>query len=146
MLLVVLYFLSGAMHVPLILLALFIIGCGMGLHAGTIDRLALSSIDSKKTGFAAGMLNSFRLGSEAVGVAPYGALMPIFITTNSGNSLRPYVSIIASGNLDSIENLNLQSEALHVYLQAFFATIGILGILSLILSFIVWVLLRQQTE
>ena len=146
LLLVVLYFLSGAMQVPLILLALFIIGCGMGLHAGTIDRLALSSIDSKNTGFAAGVLNSFRLGSEAVGVALYGALMPIFITTNSGDSLRPYVSIIASGNLDSIESLNLQSEALHVYLQAFFITIGILGILSLILSFIVWVLLRRQTE
>ncbi|MBD5164907.1 MFS transporter [Helicobacter sp.] len=146
LLLVVLYFLSDTMQIPLIPLALFIIGCGMGLHAGAIDRLALSSVDSKKSGFAAGVLNSFRLGSEAVGVALYGALMPTFISANSGDSLHPYVSIIASGNLDSIENLNLQSEALFVYLQAFFMTIGILGILSLILSFIVWVLLRRQTK
>lgn len=143
LLLIVLYFLSGAMQIPLILLALFIIGCGMGLHAGAIDRLALSSVDSKKSGFAAGVLNSFRLGSEAVGVALYGALMPIFITTNSGDSLYSYASIIASGNLGLIENLELQSEALHVYLQAFLSAIGILGILSLILSFIAWLLLRR---
>lgn len=143
LLLIVLYFLSGAMQIPLILLVLFIIGCGMGLHAGAIDRLALSSVDSKKSGFAAGVLNSFRLGSEAVGVALYGALMPIFITTNSGDSLYSYASIIASGNLGLIENLELQSEALHVYLQAFLSAIGILGILSLILSFIAWLLLRR---
>lgn len=146
LLLIVLYFLSDTMQIPLILLALFIIGCGMGLHAGAIDRLALSSVDIEKSGFAAGVLNSFRLGSEALGVALYGALMQAFIATNSSNSLHSYVSIIASGNLGLIENLKLQSEALHLYLQAFFIVIGILGILSLLLSFAVWVLLRQQTR
>lgn len=146
LLLVVLYFLSDTIQIPLILLALFIIGCGMGLHAGTIDRLALSSVDSKKSGFAAGVLNSFRLGSEALGVALYGALMQTFIATNSSNSLHSYVSIIAIGNLGLIENLELQNEALHLYLQAFFIVIGILGILNILLSFAVWVLLRQQTR
>lgn len=146
LLLIVLYFLSGMIQILSILSALFIIGCGMGLHAGAIDRLALSSVDIEKSGFAAGVLNSFRLGSEALGVALYGALMQAFIAANSSSSLHSYVSIIASGNLGLIENLELQSEALHVYLQAFFIVIGILGILSLLLSFAVWVLLKRQTR
>lgn len=118
----------------------------MGLHAGAIDKLALSSVDLHKAGFAAGVLNSLRLGSEALGVAFYGALMLAFITANSGDSLQSFVAIIASGNLSAIENLKLQSIATHLYLQAFLGVVGILGAISLVLSLVVWLLLRQPTK
>ena len=73
----VLYFIYNDLQIILVLVLLFVVGIGMGLHAGAIDNLALSSIDSNKAGLAAGVLNSCRLGSEAVGVALYGALMLI---------------------------------------------------------------------
>ncbi|SQH70875.1 Uncharacterised protein [Helicobacter mustelae] len=60
----VLYFLPIQWQILPVILLLFIIGVGMGLHAGGIDNLALSSVDASKAGLGAGVLNSLRLGSE----------------------------------------------------------------------------------
>ncbi|STQ86827.1 MFS transporter [Helicobacter muridarum] len=154
-LLLILHTLSGAMLQIITLLMLFIIGCGMGLHAGAIDGLALGSIESTKSGLGAGVLNSLRLGSEAVGVSLYGALMVVFITASlshsvdsvdNGDSLYPLVESIASGNLGLIENSQILANASSIYLQSFSYTLGILGALSFALTLGVWRLLKRRQE
>ncbi|WP_158654910.1 MFS transporter [Helicobacter mesocricetorum] len=140
----VLYFVHNDLQIILTLLLLFIVGIGMGLHAGAIDNLALSSIDSNRAGLAAGVLNSCRLGSEAVGVALYGALMLIFITisaTTTGLDAE-YISIIASANIVKFEgDISL---ALSIYLKSFCVSISILGAFCLILCVAIRRLLRNS--
>ena len=148
-LLIILHTLSGVTLQLMTLLVLFVIGCGMGLHAGAIDGLALGSVESAKSGLGAGVLNSLRLGSEAVGVSLYGALMVVFITANlsylldSKDSVYPIVESIASGNLSAVENPLIIANAPSIYLQSFSYTLGILGLISLALSLGVWRLLRR---
>ncbi|WP_300599448.1 MFS transporter [Helicobacter typhlonius] len=148
-LLIILHTLSGIVLQVMTLVALFVIGCGMGLHAGAIDGLALGSVESAKSGLGAGVLNSLRLGSEAVGVSLYGALMVVFITANLSylldgkDSVYPIVESIASGNLSAVENSLIIANAPSIYLQSFSYTLGILGLISLALSLGVWRLLRR---
>ncbi|WP_026943578.1 MFS transporter [Helicobacter rodentium] len=148
-LLIILHTLSGVTLQIMTLLVLFVIGCGMGLHAGAIDGLALGSVESAKSGLGAGALNSLRLGSEAVGVSLYGALMVVFITANlsylvdSKDSVYPIVESIASGNLSLVENSQIIANASSIYLQSFSYTLGILGLISLTLSLGVWRLLGR---
>ncbi len=148
-LLIILHTLSGVTLQLMTLLVLFVIGCGMGLHAGAIDGLALGSVESAKSGLGAGVLNSLRLGSEAVGVSLYGALMVVFITANlsylldSEDSVYPIVESIASGNLSAVENPLISANAPSIYLQSFSYTLGILGLISLALSLGVWRLLGR---
>lgn len=54
---------------------LLVIGIGMGISAGTVDGLAISVVPPERAGMAAGMFNTVRLTSEAVGVAAFGALI-----------------------------------------------------------------------
>ena len=119
-LIVVLRYTSGVALFVALACVLFVIGVGMGLHAGAIDNLALSSVESAKSGFAAGVLNGFRLGSEAVGVAIYGALMALFLSQSQSS-------------LD-FENL----------ISAFSYTLWILGVFCVILSLLVWRFLRYN--
>ncbi|MDY5822097.1 MAG: MFS transporter [Helicobacter sp.] len=149
-LLIILHTLSGIVLQVMTLVALFVIGSGMGLHAGAIDGLALSSVESSKSGLGAGVFNCLRLGSEAVGVSLYGALMVVFITaklphfiTDEADST-PLIESIASGNLSLIDNPQILTNTPLLYLQAFSYTLGILGLISLILSLCVWRLLKKS--
>lgn len=119
-LIVVLRYTSGVALFVALVCVLFVIGVGMGLHAGAIDNLALSSVESAKSGFAAGVLNGFRLGSEAVGVAIYGALMALFLSQSQS----------------SLDFANL--------ISAFSYTLWILGVFCVILSLLVWRFLRYN--
>ncbi|CAO5257435.1 MFS transporter [Frankia sp. AgKG'84/4] len=54
---------------------LFLIGTGMGMTAGLVDGLAITSVRPEQAGTAAGMFNTVRLASEAVAIAAMGALV-----------------------------------------------------------------------
>ncbi|TDB78130.1 MFS transporter [Micromonospora sp. KC723] len=54
---------------------LLALGAGMGMTTGMIDGVALSSIDTRRAGTAAGMLNTARLASETVVIAIFGAVL-----------------------------------------------------------------------
>ncbi|RDU69832.1 MFS transporter [Helicobacter aurati] len=150
LLLFILYFLSGWIQMGMIAFVLFIIGCGMGLHAGAIDGLALSKVESSKAGLAAGVLNSFRLGSEAIGVALYAALCVAFLNLYAFahfvgydiDFIHSFISIVSSGNLSSLED-RLYHHALSFYKQATFISLWVLGALCLFLSLIIGLLLRK---
>ena len=124
-------------------LSLFIIGCGMGLHAGGIDNLALSSLKGQNTGLGAGLLNTLRLGSESIGVALYASLMVVFIAM--AKLTDSHTQALASGNLGFANSQVLAKEVLvHIYEQSFIYSLSICGILCLILSLFVWRLLSKR--
>ncbi|WP_157419905.1 MFS transporter [Actinomadura kijaniata] len=60
----------AAVAVPML-----VTGAGMALAAGLVDGRALELVAPEKAGMAAGFLNTLRLGSEAVAVAFYAALL-----------------------------------------------------------------------
>ena len=124
-------------------LSLFIIGSGMGLHAGGIDNLALSSLKGQNTGLGAGLLNTLRLGSESIGVALYASLMVVFIAT--AKLADSHTQALASGNLAFANSQVLAKEALvHIYQESFVYSLSILGVFCLFLSLVVWGLLRKN--
>ncbi len=70
---------------------LLLVGIGMGLSAGLVDGLALKTVPEPQAGMAAGLLNTFRLGSEAVAVALYGSLLATFLGQQLGPRIAPLV-------------------------------------------------------
>lgn len=91
---------------------LLLVGIGMGLSAGLVDGLALKTVPEQQAGMAAGLLNTFRLGSEAVAVALYGSLLATFLGQQLGpriaplvegpGSLKGWLDATAAGNLDGL--------------------------------------------
>lgn len=72
--------------------AMLLIGGGFGIAAGLVDGLALHVVPDQKAGMAAGLLNTFRLGSEAIAVSVYSAVL----TTRLSALLRPELSQVES--------------------------------------------------
>jgi MFS family permease len=54
---------------------LLLIGVSMGMTAGLVDGLAITSVRPEQAGAAAGMFNTMRLASEAVAIAVMGAVL-----------------------------------------------------------------------
>ncbi|WP_405096280.1 MFS transporter [Micromonospora sp. NBC_01412] len=54
---------------------LLCIGVGMGVTTGMIDGVALASIDTRRAGTAAGMLNTARIAGETIVIAIFGAVL-----------------------------------------------------------------------
>ena len=52
-----------------------LIGTGFGMSLGLVDAQALDSVPPDQSGTAAGVLNFFRMGSEAIFVALYGVIL-----------------------------------------------------------------------
>ncbi|WP_180990169.1 MFS transporter [Streptomyces noursei] len=61
---------AGALAAPLLIL-----GVGLGLNFGLVDGAVLTVVAPDATGTAAGLLNTLRLGSEAVAIAAAGAAL-----------------------------------------------------------------------
>ena len=122
-------------------LSLFIIGSGMGLHAGGIDNLALSSLKGENVGLGAGLLNTLRLGSESIGVALYASLMVVFIAM--AGLTDSHTGSLASGNITSLQDISKEILA-NIYQESFIYTLTICGILCLVLSLFVWGLLGER--
>lgn len=67
--------------VPLaaIVVPMIAVGLGFGLPIGLVDGEALAAVPAHSSGTAAGVLNLFRIGSEAVAVAGYAWLLAFLI-------------------------------------------------------------------
>ena len=71
-----------------------LLGLGFGLPLGFVDAEALAAVPAERTGAASGVINLFRVGSEAVFVAAYAAILAAVVTaTLSGRA----GEVIASG-------------------------------------------------
>ena len=157
----ILLFFGGGVDglIYLICLALFMIGTGMGLTAGLVDGLALSCVNPDQTGMAAGLLNTFRLGSEAIAVALYGSLLSVKLNdvlpnllikySSSVDEINDWITSVASGNLalplsnipTDMQSIML-SDIIGSYHKAFNGTLIILTIISVIISLFCLLLLK----
>lgn len=137
---------------------LFLIGCGMGLSAGLVDGLALSCVEPSQAGMAAGLLNTLRLGSEALAVALYASLLTSYLTDSLPNlfaqfqpsaiQLTDWVSGVVSGNLTTplkdIANDSLLALVITQYHCAFIYVMNILNVTGGILCvYITWLLFNK---
>ncbi|QDZ43630.1 MFS transporter [Corynebacterium sp. sy039] len=81
--------LSEDRSVAIIIIPMMLLGCGFGLPLGLIDAHALSVVPPQRAGTAAGLLNFFRIGSEAIFVALYGALLSLLIPDSATAAGQP---------------------------------------------------------
>lgn len=161
----ILLFLVGGIdgQLYLINIALFMIGTGMGLTAGLVDGLALSCVEPDQTGMAAGLLNTLRLGSEAIAVALYGSLLITNLNRNLPNLLTKYslsndlkegwINSVASGNLTTpLTNVatNMHSimldDIILSYHNAFNFTLVMLTVISGMISLVCIFLLKRKSS
>lgn len=138
--------------------ALLLIGTGMGLSAGLVDGEALSCVNADEAGMAAGVLNTFRLGSEAIAVALYGAFMsaslirlvPENLSQLTEAEVETWITGMASGNFTELlervsaaEQAALKMQMVATYQMAFTATNFVLGGIALAVSLLIVVYLRK---
>lgn len=145
----------------LLAVPLLLIGVGMGLSAGLVDGLALSCVAPAQAGMAAGLLNTLRLGSEALAVALYASLLTSYLTDSlpelftqfalSVTQLNDWIGAVASGNLAAplkdIPDNHLLTAIIGQYHIAFIYVVGILNVLTVALCLYIVLLLRaEKTE
>lgn len=140
-------------QVPLwqLALPLLLAGTGMGLSAGLVDGLALKTVPEAKAGMAAGMLNTFRLGSEAIAVALYGSLLatllerhlhtPLAPLAPDATTLQSWINDVAAGNPGTVlravaagQTAELPSLLAAGYNSAFQGVLWILAAIIAVLS------------
>ncbi|WP_210492142.1 MFS transporter [Patulibacter sp. SYSU D01012] len=145
----------GVVVVPMLL-----VGAGMGLGAGLVDGQALERVAPEKAGMAAGLLNTLRLGGEAVAVAVYGALLATFLRGALDDDLGRFgiagaradglVETVASG--DAAAPARLAPPALREelagtlaagYDTAFHEVLWVLTGIGLVLALVIWWLVRR---
>ncbi|EEN7135497.1 MFS transporter [Salmonella enterica subsp. enterica serovar Newport] len=124
-----------------IILSLLLVGTGMGLSAGLVDGIALSVVPQHEVGRAAGILNTFRLGSEAIAVAIYGSLMStsvfhaLITSPVSGAAVtEQYLADVVSGNAFTSANIGQVNWLKNIYTDALSHTLLVLLVISLIIS------------
>ncbi|GAC67859.1 MFS transporter [Gordonia soli] len=111
--------------VPMILL-----GLGFGLPVGLVDGHALSVVPSSRSGTAAGVLNFFRIGSEAVFVAGYAVVLSTLVGVHLSGVAAADTAAGQSGHAD-------------VYRSAFDSTVMILIGLLVVVT-VAFVLVRRR--
>lgn len=68
----------------LVAVPMVLAGLGFGLPLGIVDGQALAFVPASRSGTAAGLLNFFRIGSEAVFVALYSAVLTALVRRQPG--------------------------------------------------------------
>ncbi|MFD6062280.1 MFS transporter [Rhodococcus wratislaviensis] len=145
--------------VAVIAVPLLLAGCGMGLSAGLVDGQALALVPEEKAGMAAGVVNTMRLGSEAIAVAVYAALLTGLVTRRGEEALAgvdgvgnatEVVGKAASGDLEQAlaaagPDVREQVAPLVIdaYNSAFHTTLVVLAVVVAGLSGVIAVLLRR---
>ncbi|MEV0435241.1 MFS transporter [Nocardia sp. NPDC050413] len=111
--------------VPMVLL-----GLGFGLPIGLVDGHALSVVPPERGGTAAGVLNFFRIGSEAVFVAGYAIVLSAVVGRQLSGAAAHDTAAGQFGHPD-------------VYRTAFTTTVGVLIALLVALTLAIIVVRRQ---
>lgn len=82
------------------LLAMLVIGIGIGLPWGLMDGLAVSVVPKERAGMAAGIFNAVRLAGDGMAIAAVGALM-------SANIFSGLVASVPNGTSGQVANADL---------------------------------------
>lgn len=87
------------------LLAMLVIGIGIGLPWGLMDGLAVSVAPRERAGMAAGIFNAVRLAGDGMAIAAVGALLSAFIRSRLSASV-PNGALGQAANADLVEASN----------------------------------------
>lgn len=82
------------------LLAMLVIGIGIGLPWGLMDGLAVSVVPKERAGMAAGIFNAIRLAGDGMAIAAVGATLSAYIRSSLSAS-------VAKGTLGQVGNADL---------------------------------------
>lgn len=115
--------LRPGLPVVLVVVPMVLVGLGFGLPVGLVDGEALAAVPSERAGAAAGLLNLARIGSEAVAVAAYAALLSALITGRVGD---PEVAQRAAAGHPSAPAA--YADALHVVAPVLAAVVVVLAL------------------
>ncbi|NLU82682.1 MFS transporter [Rhodococcus sp. HNM0569] len=109
--------LSEGRSIAWVIVPMVLLGLGFGLPIGLVDGHALAVVPAERTGTAAGLLNFFRIGSEAVFVAGYAFVLSTVVGHHLTGAAAQDTSAGQPGNAE-------------VYRTAFTTTItGVIGLL-----------------
>ncbi|WP_084817346.1 MFS transporter [Gordonia sp. HS-NH1] len=114
--------------VPMILL-----GFGFGLPIGLVDGHALSVVPAQRSGTAAGLLNFFRIGSEAVFVAGYALVLSTVVGAHLTGAAADDTAAGQFGHPD-------------VYRAAFVTTVGVLIALLVVVTIAIVVVRSRESR
>ncbi|MDV6260423.1 MFS transporter [Rhodococcoides yunnanense] len=79
--------LQPGVPLPAVTIPMILVGLGFGLPIGLVDGEALAAVPPHSSGTAAGVLNLFRIGSEAVAVAGYAWLLAFLVRGRVSNKV-----------------------------------------------------------
>ena len=112
-----------------ILVPMALVGAGFGMAIGLVDGEALRAAPAHAAGTAAGLLNFFRIGSEAVAVAAYAAVLASLVESRLPAAEAAEVAAGGSG-------------APHVYASSLHVVLGGMALLVALVAAAVTVLDR----
>jgi MFS family permease len=115
-----------------IIVPMILLGFGFGLPIGLVDGHALEVVPPERTGTAAGLLNFFRVGSEAVFVAGYSLVLSTLIGQKLTGDAATDTAAGQPGHPD-------------VYTSAFTTTTLILAVLVTVITVAVLAIRRNRT-
>lgn len=157
----ILYVAEPGVSTIMLSVPLLITGAGMGLSAGLVDGMAMNVVEEKKAGMAAGVLNTLRLGSEAVAVALYGSLIVTFLDRILGKELREsfgeksqaVINDVAAGNFSSALSVfpreahaSMNQMMIQGYNASFQSIVWVLAIIGMILMLVISYLIRDDKK
>jgi MFS family permease len=126
------FLLAPGIGLAWLVVPMLLVGFGFGLPLGLVDGEALASVPAHSSGTAAGVLNFMRIGSEAVFVGLYSAVLAWLIGRTISD--RAVARATAAGHPGHAQ----------VYADAFHWVIGALVILVLVVSVAIAVLHRAR--
>ncbi|MFI6152919.1 MFS transporter [Kitasatospora sp. NPDC051170] len=151
---------SPEVNLGLVALPMLVTGAGYALAAGLVDGQTLELVAPERAGMAAGFLNTMRLGSEAIAVAVYGALLATVVTARTQDALAGYpvdpaaVAATAAGgdlagpvaSVPEGQRDGLTRVLVDAYDGAFHTVAGVLAGICAALLVLVLVLLRGSAK
>ncbi|MFD1090538.1 MFS transporter [Providencia vermicola] len=137
------------------LIYLLIIGIGVGLPWGLMDGLSVSVVDKNQAGMATGIFNAIRLSGDGIALATVSVLLSEYLYSHihkvENNLSSSQIKILTNqlstsnfSNLNSYFPYISKDKIMLVYDYAFHATILTLGLITLLISLIVFILLRAK--
>lgn len=105
---------------------LLMTGLGAGVSFGVGDGAAMSLAEPEQAGMATGFLNTMRIGSEAIVIAVYGAVLVSLIDTRVGS--RELAAKVAAGDLSGGRPAVLADGFTHALHLALYGTAAVCAI------------------
>lgn len=105
---------------------LLLIGLGAGLSFGVGDGMAMSLVGPERAGMATGFLNTMRIGSEAIVIAVFGAVLVSLIGTRVGSA--ELAAKVAAGDLSHGDPAVLAAGFTHALHIALYGTAAVCAV------------------